>query len=79
MTQKVVGKGTRPHCQLKSALEDFKMSDNIEILATGLLGTDQEGPNSSYEDEYYNLIHTQFVWVCAQGHLEEGVGVYDDA
>lgn len=75
MAQKVVGKRTRPHCQLKSALEDFKMSDNIEILATGLLGTDQEGPNSSYEDEYYNLIHTQFLCEFVhKGHLEEGVG-----
>jgi hypothetical protein len=56
------------------------MSDNIEILATGLLGRDQEGPNSSYEDEYYNLIHTQFVCEFVhKGRLKEGVGVYDDA
>jgi hypothetical protein len=60
--------------------QDFKMSDNIEILATGLLGRDQEGPNSSYEDEYYNLIHTQFVCEFVhKGRLKEGVGVYDDA
>ena len=50
------------------------MSDNKECLAIGLLGTDQEGPNSSYEDEYYKLIHTQFV--CEFVHEDGCLGAW---